>query len=891
MNRLKLALLSLTILVVVGLSGCAEAVLGGGGGGGSNNPPPVLGFSLTPATATVRGSETQQFTATDGKNPAPSPIWSVDGVIGGGAITGTIDANGVYTAPEFPPSPNSVTIGVVESADSTKSGTSAVTLKNPVPQITSVTPSNIPVGNFSITLTGAHFAQGAVVSLGSTNLTTVRVSSTQLTATGAAVASQAGNIGITVTNPDPEVSSPFAAQVLAPNPNIKVSVSPASVTMNVAVNAFQTFTATVTNTTVTAVTWSVNGIEGGDRTVGTIDENGVYYAPDNLTNPNPVTITATSQANLNSTGNAAVNLQNPPPVLASVGPPDIGTGIFQLSINGTGFVNTSTVTFGGQPIPVNYASPYLLTIVGNALPAQVGPVTVQVTSPGPGGGVSGTTTVQVTNVFSPVESPAAVRFLEQSTFGPNMEWLTQLQELGFDTYLTNQFAAPVTAYPTPKPHDSIYDVQRSFFVNSIAGGDQLRQRVALGLNELWVTAGDKISDPLGYTNYMRTLEQDALGNYYNVMRDVTLTPAMGHYLDMVDNDKPAPGQHANENYAREIMQLFCLGLNQLNPDGTPVLDGSGNPVPTYTQDDVMALGRSFTGWTYPVMPGAASKNHNPAYFGGPMIPVDSNHDTGAKTLLGQSIAPGLNATAELDAALTIIFNHPNVGPFVARQLILRLVSSNPSPAYIQRVAQAFDSGSFSTYGSGQRGDLQATVAAILLDPEARQGDLASTSVLSDGKLREPIVMEVSIARAFHAKTDAYGFSNAGDRMSQNVFYPQTVFNFFPPVYPIPGSPLNGPEFGIFDTSTSLARVNFISDSVYGAIGSNTKLDFTPVFNAGTPDQMLDWLNVLFLHGTMPDDMKAIIVPAISAVDPTDTHAQARTAIYLVTSSSMYQVQH
>ena len=279
-----------------------------------------------------------------------------------------------------------------------------------------------------------------------------------------------------------------------------------------------------------------------------------------------------------------------------------------------------------------------------------------------------------------------------------------------------------------------------------------------------------------------------------------------------------------------------------------------------------------------------------------MVAVDSNHDMEAKTLLGQSIPAGQTAVNDLNSALTTIFNHPNVGPFVARQLILRLITSNPSPAYIQRVAQVFNTGTFispggQTYGAAQRGDMQATIAAILLDPEARRGDDPNTAVATDGKLREPIVMEASLLRAFHAQSDAGGLSYEGGNMEQNVYFPATVFNFFPPTSPIPGSTLNGPEFAIFDTNSSLARANFINDVVYGAVGSNTKFDFSPVINAGTPSQMMDWLNTMFMHGSMPDTMRQDILTSVNSVSSTDTQGQAQAAIYLVTSSSMYQVQH
>jgi uncharacterized protein (DUF1800 family) len=845
--------------------------------------------SIAPGSGNVRAGSTQLFTATVTGMSNNGVSWSVNGIAGGNDAVGTIIGNGNYSAPAAVPSANSITVTATSVVDSTQSGNSAITLLNPLPVLTAVKPSSLTTGAFTLTVTGKGFVNGTVVNFGTTALTTTFVSSTQLTATGMAQASQVGNVPVTVTNPNPgsAVSGSIAVLVTVPNSNIKVTVSPATAAL--LFDAMQLFTATVTGTTNTAVTWSVNNELGGDTSIGTIDENGNYTAPDNLPSSASVTISASSVADPTKKGSAVVTFINPVPALTSIAPSTIGTGAFQISLNGTGFVNTSTVTFGGVPLTVTYASPLLISAVGNVVTA--GDVTVKVTNPAPGGGSSAGMVVHVTTGGTPVTPAAADRFLEQASFGPNTETLNQVEETGFDLYLQTQFAAAFTAYKDPTPTTSIFELQRNYFLHEVAGGDQLRGRTSLALNELWVVGADKIGDPLGYTNYLRTLDKNALGNYYDVMRDITLTPAMGHYLDMVNNDKPAVGQHANENYAREIMQLFCLGLNQLNIDGTPVLDGTGNPVPSYTQDDVMALGLALTGWTYPTQPGKAALKHNPEYYGGPMIPVDSNHDVEAKTLLGQTISAGQIAQSDLDSALTIIFNHPNVGPFVARQLLLRLVTSNPTPGYVQRVATAFNTGRFNAYGSGNRGDMQATIAAILLDAEARQGDSSTTAVATDGRLREPIVMIASLARAFHAQTDAAGFSNAGDRMEQNVFYPPTVFNFFPPVNPIQGSTLNGPEFAIFDTVSSLERVNFIDDAAYGAIGSNTKLDITPVMNAGTPDQMVAWLDTIFMHSSMPDEMKSIITTAVSTVDPSDLKGQAKAAIYLVTSSSMYQVQH
>ena len=673
------------------------------------------------------------------------------------------------------------------------------------------------------------------------------------------------------------------------NASVLVTVTPA--TAAVRAGATQTFAAAVTGNANQSVVWSINAVPGGNATTGTIDATGLYTAPVNLPTPNTITVTATSVAENTKLGNSGVTLENPVPVLTSVSPSTIAPGSFSLTLNGSGFIKTSAVTFGGQTLTATFVSATELQAVGTATAAQVGSVPVVVQNPDPGAAASSSLVATVVGGESPVSATAAVRFLEQSTFGPTPELVSQVQQIGFAPFLETQLAAPASTYPTPLSTDTdLTKVQNQFWINAVNDSDQLRQRVAFALNEIWVVSENKVSDPTGYTNYMLALTNDALGNYFDLMKDVTLTPAMGHFLDMVNNDKPATGQHANENFARESMQLFTLGLNLLNPDGNSQLDSGGNPIPTYTQNDVMALGRALTGWTYPTEPGQTLQKHNPSYYGGPMVAFESNHDTGAKTFLGQPLAAGQTAEQELDAALTIIFNHANLPPFVAQQLIEKLVTSNPSPAYVSRVAAAFASGKFQSYGTGKRGDMQATVAAILLDPEARRGDSSTTAVATDGKLREPVVMMISIARAFHGTTDGSGFTYWSGNLSQDLFNSGSVFNFFPPTNPIAGTTLNGPEFAIFNTNTALGRTNFINSIVYGTISSGTTVNLTPVINAGTPDQMADWLNTLFLHGTMSSQMKTSIVTALGALNATDTKDQAKAAIYLVTASSQYQVQ-
>jgi uncharacterized protein (DUF1800 family) len=845
---------------------------------------------VAPATAMVRTGNQQAFTVMVTGALNLSVTWTVNGVAGGNSTTGTIAADGTYTAPLTLPTPNTVTVTATSVEDPTRSSSATVTLENALPVISSVAPTTFTAGTqFEMTVNGTGFTPGSIVKFGAVSLSTTFIAPTQLIAVGTPTLAQVGTVPVTVVNPDPggSTSAPFNVQVVGPNSNITVTVSPKTATLGA--GNVQQFKATVTGSIDLSVTWSVNGVDFGNTAVGRMDGSGNYTAPDNIVGLGSVTVKATSNANPAKSDTAVVTLINPVPTLTSITPSTLGLGSFQITLNGTGFVSTSSATFGGQTMQVTYVTPTMITAIGNA-PA-VGTVAVKVTNPAPGGGTSNGVNVTVTTAGTPESSAAAVRFLEQSSFGPDMENVNQVQETGFDTYLQNQFASTVTPYPDPRPNDSVNNVQQTFFLDAIAGGDQLRTRTALALNELWVVSANTVNDPLGYTNYLRALSKDALGNYQNVMTDVTLTPAMGNFLNMVNNDAPPPGEHANENYAREFMQLFCLGLNQLNPDGTPVLDSSGNPIPTYTQNDVMDLGRAFTGWTFPPTPGKPAQNHNPEFYGGPMVAVESLHDTGQKTILGQTIPAGGSAEQDLAAAVGIIFNHPNVGPFVAKQMIEHLVTSNPSPAYVQRVATAFNTGTFNSYGSGKRGDMQAMVAAILLDPEARRGDNPATVVVTDGKLREPVVLIASIARAFHAKTDAGGLANWSSNMSQDIFNPATVFNFFPPVNPIAGTTLNGPEFAIFDTNTSLARDNFINAVVYQALGQNTRLDFSPVITAGTSDQMVAWLDTLLLHGSTPTQMKQIILTAVGAVDPTDTTGQAQAAIYLYLSSSMYEVQH
>jgi uncharacterized protein (DUF1800 family) len=679
-----------------------------------------------------------------------------------------------------------------------------------------------------------------------------------------------------------------------PGPPVGDTLTISPSTANVRAGSTQAFTPSITTK---PLTWTVNGVAGGSPTTGTIDANGNYTAPATLPSPNSVTIEAeeTSKKSVNSS--SAVTLWNPIPQVANVSPSQIDVGNFSITITGSNFVSGATVSFGGANLTTTFVSSTQLTATGVASVSQVGSVAVDVVNPDPGSIGSNSLSAQVVGAIT-IPPMQADRILEQTTFGPTTTLITQVQIQGLQNFLNAQYALPVTSYPDPIAMETgLNSVQNRYWVVNLTAQDQLRQRVAFALSQIFVVGGDKVSDPTGYTNWLRLLEKDAFTNYRQIMGDVTLSPAMGHWLDMVNNGKPnvAVGDHANENYARELMQLFTIGTAMLNPDGSVQLDSNNIPIPSYSQDQVEAFARAYTGWTYPLTPGNTQQTYNPAYWVGPMVAVDSNHDMLAKQLLqypgvsdGGMLPAGQSSVQDLNGALDNIFNHPNIGPFVCKELIQHLVTSNPSPAYVQRVAAVF-----ANNGSSVRGDMKAVITAILMDTEARRGDDPATAVATDGHLQEPILLISGLLRAFNATSDGSNLSFYASNMGQNPLFSPSVFNFYSPSYVVPGTTMLGPEFQILTTATSLNRVNWVNAFAFGTFSGET-VDFSSyAAQASNPGALVDSLNALLMHGSMSSDMKAAIVTAVQAVPAGSTQAaqQAKTAIYLVGSSSQYQVRH
>ena len=500
----------------------------------------------------------------------------------------------------------------------------------------------------------------------------------------------------------------------------------------------------------------------------------------------------------------------------------------------------------------------------------------------------------------------ASRFLSQATLGADWEEIQRTARIGYDAWLREQFAKPI-GYEQPLIDQRLRmglevtpDHRRwAWWEQVLEGPDPLRQRVALALSEIFVVsdANDTVSQsPQGLANYYDMLRRNAFGNYRTLLRDITLHPIMGAYLSHLRNEKsyPAIGRFPDENYAREIMQLFSIGLFQLKPDGTFVKNGAGRPIPTYDNDDITQFAKIFTGLAFD---GPDRDFHRgEAEWTRPMRMYEEFHEPGPKKLLrGKLVPAGQTGMRDVDAAIDNLFRHPNVGPFLSRRLIQRLVTSNPSPGYIARVAAKF-----ANNGRGVRGDLKAVVRAILMDPEARRRPVGSE--IGRGMLRESFLRRVQLARAFdasnRAQTTPIEDGGAPESFGQRPVSSPTVFNFFLPDHqpngPIGDAGLFAPEFQIITAVTAISSANALSGQVRGAMNHDpndaleVRLDLTDeIAIASNPNALLDRLNLILMAGTMSEPMRAVLLQALNALD--DPDERVKMAIELISIAPEYAV--
>ncbi|OEZ48634.1 hypothetical protein JAB1_32450 [Janthinobacterium sp. MP5059B] len=518
----------------------------------------------------------------------------------------------------------------------------------------------------------------------------------------------------------------------------------------------------------------------------------------------------------------------------------------------------------------------------------------------------------------------ASRFLGRATFGPNMAAIDALAASDSDAWFRAQFSKPQTLHR--KYIDSMLAAQaaggdrvnfvtvyETFWKQAIQGEDQLRQRMAFALSEIFVISMQNESvhaQARGVASYYDMLGQRAFGNFRDLLEGVALHPMMGLYLSHMRNQKETATRTPDENFARELMQLFTIGLYQLNPDGSLKLAG-GKPIETYTHDDVAGLAKVFTGWSWAGPDLSTTRFHSgtpdPDRDWKPMQNYPLFHSSGEKRFLGQTISGATSGEADLKVALDTLFNHPNAGPFFGRQLIQRLVSSNPSAAYVGRVAAAF-----ANNGSGVRGDMQAVIRAVLLDPEALA---PATTAMRTGKLREPLLRLAGWMRAFDAKAASgryriYYLDDPLSGLGQNPLNPASVFSFFRPGYVPPNSALASaglvaPELQITSEPSVTGYLNYIQDAIIAGVGEgrDVQASYPRELALGADTAaLLDRIDLLLMHGSMPAKLRGQIISALNTITiPTATASNAtqvaaaqanrvKLAIFLTMASPAYLVQ-
>ncbi|MBS0657023.1 MAG: DUF1800 family protein [Verrucomicrobia bacterium] len=518
--------------------------------------------------------------------------------------------------------------------------------------------------------------------------------------------------------------------------------------------------------------------------------------------------------------------------------------------------------------------------------------------------------------ITPADDNDAVRFLAQATFGPTEAEIARVRSRGYAGWLDDQFAAaPSFLLPyvdanydpnatTPNPSSPAWSYY-GWWKNAVQAPDQLRQRTAWALAQILVVSTDSQginNNPYAIAAYYDVLLKDAFGNFRTLLEDITLNPGMGLFLDMLGNNKGnvTTGTNPNENYAREILQLFSIGLFQVYPDNTLKLDARGFPISTYGQEAITGFARVFTGWNF----GTASQV-NGARLRTPMAVNANQHEPGSKLLLDGYTIPATTgavtaATANNDLRLALdnIFNHPNVGPFLAYRLIQRLVTSNPSPGYIYRVARTFENN-----GAGVRGDLRAVVRAILTDYEARSNALIGFQAA--GKLREPVLRVTHLLRLHGATspTGVFRLAVLDNELGQTPLRPATVFNFYTPDYAAPGAITSagvvGPEFEITTATTSITVSNYLRTVIFTGAGPGTDritLTLDPALlsqatnNANIP-ALIDRLNTLYCAGQLNAAARSALIDAVTAITPaSDGTTKVRSALQLIVTSPQFAVQ-
>ena len=701
------------------------------------------------------------FVAQQAGQPLTGGTWSVTTADGG-----TVSSSGVYTAPASLSQSGSATVQYTLSGNQAQA---AVTLLNPVPSLTAVTPSTINSGA-PVTLNGSGFMPSSAVLVNGKAVATTYVNASTLSVL-VSVPAGASTVALQVSNPAPGSAS--SQVVYEPVSTATITVTPAQLSGG--------------NVTVTVSAASVPGDS-------VVKMDGVALTTTSLT---ATTVTATGYLAPWKTGGVGISMAN------------------------------ST----GETAPI------YVPIAATAVPYDT-----------------------------------ASRFAMQAAFGPRPDIIQHIQQVGLEPFLDEQMAMSTDGYYSTGQAGRTNFLRNLQWTNAL-----LRPRIAWAFQSFIPQASDDAQ--ISGVPYEEELEDHAFGSFKQILLDAASTYATASLLNLPNNFASSdPSVHPNQNFARELLQVYSVGAVLLNEDGTPLLDANGNTQPTYGQDTILALSRALTGWA----PGPVINSAYTSYgvdFSSPLVAVAGMHDEGSKTLFGNVVLPsGQTAAQDRDQALEAIFQHPNLPPFVSRLLIQRLVKSQPSPAYVSRVVQVFKND-----GNGVRGNLAAVIKAILLDPEARAGDVAGGASPTDGAVQDPL-MAMIIAM------DLYQLQNIDDqptydpgRLGEDWWYATSAFAYFSPAYVIPGTTLNSPEFQLLNNITMVQRSQFLYGIVMETQGGFTDSTAHSIFtNFPDLDSMVDALDHILYHGGMPQATKDTIVQYCSTLPDTDT--QLKTAIFLALNS-------
>jgi hypothetical protein len=658
------------------------------------------------------------------------------------------------------------------------------------------------------------------------------------------LAQQTVTTTITLLNPAPSLAS------LSP-----MTLRSATATVTVLGSGFMPASTLLLNGTAMTTTYIDSGHLSAVVTVGDPLPDSLSVA---VANPDP-------GASVSSSVAIAVDLHS-----MTVTPAVLSGGNISVSVASPSLPGNVHITVNGREMTrTGWPAPNTTNSTGYLPPWQAGFAVVSLINDQTGALYAST---QVPIAPTAVPFDVAARFATQAAFGPNLGVIEHIQNIGLSNFVDEQVAQPaVTPLQT-------WATLRYLFNSAVDSNSLLRLRVALGLATY--IPGEATHDFPSGIPWEATLEADAFANYRKVLLDALADPNVATSLNLPGSVASTdPNVHPNQNFPRELMQQFSMGSNRLNDDGTLALDQNGNPIPNYDQTTVDDVSRMLTGWNYatPVNP---SFTYNGEDWTQPLVANESAHDTGAKTLFGTVHIPA-GQTAEQDRASVVdaIVNQPSTAPFVSRLLIQRLVKSNPTPGYVKRITAVFRDN-----GTGVSGDLAAVVKAILLDPEAREGDASPRS--DDGILQDPLLFQLFVQNAIH-------LSNTDDQpayvprdLGEGVWMPGSVFGYFRPGFMIPGTQINSPEFQIFTNPQVIGRSGALMWLLTGFNPNGTptlETQFT------TLPQLIDALNHIVYHGTMPQYEQDAITAYCSSIQ--DHHQRFLAASFIALNSDNFSVIH